>query len=150
MYRSIVVGTDGSETALAAVDQAAHLAGLCGGELTLVTAYRPVSTLAALAISGGAVGMVVPPTETDDSQLAEAELVLTQARERITGTDRVATRAQAGEPAEVILSVADELDADLVVVGSRGLRGVGRFLLGSVPNRVVHHAKRTVLIVHTD
>lgn len=148
MYRSVVVGTDGSETAQAAVAQAAALAAVCDAQLTLVTAYRPVSTLAALAVSGGSVGMIVPPTELDDSQQAEAELVLAQAAASIKSA-KVNTCAVAGEPAEVLLAVADELDADLVVVGSRGLRGVGRFLLGSVPNRVVHHAARSVLVVHT-
>jgi nucleotide-binding universal stress UspA family protein len=54
-----------------------------------------------------------------------------------------------GNPAEVLLSVAAEQDADLIVVGNRGMQGAARFLLGSVPNRIAHHANCSVLIVQT-
>ena len=57
--------------------------------------------------------------------------------------------ARAGTAADVILDVAEELDADLIVVGNKGMTGTRRFLLGSVPNRVAHHASCNVLIVRT-
>ena len=57
--------------------------------------------------------------------------------------------SQPGDPADVILEVAHEVDADLVVVGNKGMQGTRRLLLGSVPNRVSHHAASNVLIVHT-
>ncbi|MEO6205845.1 MAG: universal stress protein [Mycobacteriales bacterium] len=130
MYRSIVVGTDGSDSAQEAVRQAAELAAGSGALLTVVTAFRAMSTLGSMAASSAAMGMVVPPLE-------------------IVETPRLEREARAGEPAEVLLDVADDVDADLIVVGSRGLQGAKRFLLGSVPNRVAHHAGRSVLIVHT-
>ena len=54
-----------------------------------------------------------------------------------------------GDPADAILSVADEVEADLIVVGNKGMTGARRFLLGSVPNKVSHHAACSVIIVRT-
>jgi nucleotide-binding universal stress UspA family protein len=54
-----------------------------------------------------------------------------------------------GDPADAIIDAAEEEGADLIVVGNRGMQGAKRFLLGSVPNRVAHHAPCSVLIVHT-
>jgi nucleotide-binding universal stress UspA family protein len=54
-----------------------------------------------------------------------------------------------GDPADAILDVAEETNADLVVVGNKGMTGAKRFLLGSVPNKVSHHASSGVYIVRT-
>ena len=59
------------------------------------------------------------------------------------------TIARQGEPADAILDVAEEENADLIVVGNKGMTGAKRFLLGSVPNKVSHHAPSSVLIVRT-
>ena len=59
------------------------------------------------------------------------------------------THALTGDPADALLSLCEEVDADLLVVGNRGMHGVSRFLLGSVSNRCAHHANRSVLIVQT-
>ena len=59
------------------------------------------------------------------------------------------THARQGDPADAILDVAEEIDADLVVVGNKGMTGAKRFLLGSVPNKVSHHAPCSVLIIRT-
>jgi nucleotide-binding universal stress UspA family protein len=61
----------------------------------------------------------------------------------------VNTHARQGGPADVILHVAEEQNADLVIVGNKGMSGAKRFLLGSVPNKVSHHAPCSVLIVRT-
>ncbi|HWB69932.1 MAG TPA: universal stress protein, partial [Solirubrobacterales bacterium] len=61
----------------------------------------------------------------------------------------VQTQPIEGEPAEAILNVAEKIDADLIVVGNRGMTGARRFLLGSVPNNVSHHAPCSVIIVRT-
>ena len=58
--------------------------------------------------------------------------------------------ARKGNPAEAILDVAEEQGADLIVVGSKGMQGSRRFLLGSVPDKISHHAPCSVLIVRTD
>ena len=150
MYRSIVAGTDGSPSALEAVRRAGELAALSGAKLTLVSAYRPVGAAATLAMSGAGVGLVVDSAELVEQQRQEAEETLEHAVMALDGTVKVMqTHSAAGNPAEVLLAVAAENDADLIVVGNCGMQGTARFLLGSVPNRVAHHAHCSVLIVQT-
>ena len=69
-------------------------------------------------------------------------------RSRRPGVE-VETYARQGDPADAILDVAEERDADLIVVGNKGMTGAKRFLLGSVPNKVSHHAPCSVLIIRT-
>jgi nucleotide-binding universal stress UspA family protein len=95
-----------------------------------------------------------PPPEDAEWMLARREEVDTvlreaQAEAEAAGVTAV-TRASQGDPADAILDVAEEQHADLIVVGNRGLAGAKRFLLGSVPNRVSHHAPCSVLIVRSD
>lgn len=150
MWTSIVVGTDGSATAHEAVRQSAGLAALCGARLTIVSAYKPVTTGAALAMSGAGVGLLVDCTEILDQQRQEAEELLEHAVMSLGTAGRTpSTRAVPGNAAEVVLQVAAEVDADLIVLGNRGMQGAQRFLLGSVPSRVSHHASCSVLVVHT-
>jgi len=150
VYRSIVVGTDGSATAQEAVRQAAALAALCGARLSIVSAYRPVSASAALAMSGAAGGLVIDTSELLDQQRQEAEEVLEHVQMSLASSPvRATTHAVPGNAAEVLLQHAAQVKADLLVVGSRGMQGAQRFLLGSVPNRVAHHAGCNVLVVHT-
>jgi nucleotide-binding universal stress UspA family protein len=146
MFRKIVVGTDGSETAHEAVRQAVGLARLTGAELHVLTAYGATTAVAALA---GAAGYATESMSTPQQRQA-AETLLDRALSGID-TDGVAitARARQGEPADVIIDVASELDADLIVIGNRGMTGARRFFLGSVPNRVAHHADCAVHIVHT-
>ncbi|MHB1786949.1 MAG: universal stress protein, partial [Acidimicrobiales bacterium] len=82
----------------------------------------------------------------------QAEALANQAsnQARELGVESVSVRAEAGEAASVILDVADDMGADLIVVGSRGMTSPSRFLLGSVPNAISHHGKCDVLIVRTD
>ena len=150
MYRSIVAGTDGSPSALEAVRRAGELAALSGATLTIVSAYRPVGHAAALAMSGAGVGLMVDSAELVEQQRQEAEEALEHAVMTLDSTTRdVETVSAPGNPAEVLLAFAAEKNADLIVVGNRGMQGAARFLLGSVPNRVAHHANCSVLIVQT-
>ena len=146
MFRSIVVGTDGSETARVAVDAAIDLARLTGARLELVSAYEPVSgqRLRAEARQVPAdLQWMVNPREDVDATLSEAA-------ERVAAAG-VESRswAREGDPADAILDVAEELAADLIVVGNKGMTGAKRFLLGSVPNKVSHHAPCSVMIIRT-
>jgi nucleotide-binding universal stress UspA family protein len=148
LYRRIVVGTDGSSTADRAVDVAGDLARLSGAQVHVVTAYRPVraAAMAGVSASGGA---VLPAWLGDDERVA-AEEVVRRARERLEGNGiAVRSVARLGEPADALLAVAEELDADLLVIGNRGISGVRRYLLGNVADRVAHHAPCSVHIVHT-
>jgi nucleotide-binding universal stress UspA family protein len=146
MFRSIVVGTDGSETANEAVRQAAELAALLEARVHLVCVYEPVPS-ARDGQSGVDVhaesGWVLRPREAVDATLARAAAVFAAA-----GVE-VDLYAQRGDPADAILDVAEERGADLIIVGNRGRTGAKRFLLGSVPNRISHYAPCAVLIIRT-
>ena len=147
MIRSIVVGTDGSETAAKAVREAADLAAAVGAALNIVSAYVPVSNQRLREEARQApddVQWQVTPREDVDSMLDDAVEVVTEA-----GVKDVHKHAREGDPADAILDVAEEQGADLIVVGNKGMSGAKRFLLGSVPNKVSHHAPCSVLIVRT-
>jgi nucleotide-binding universal stress UspA family protein len=147
MFASIVVGTDGSETARIAVDRAAELSLSIGARLEIVSAYEPVPSGRLRGPQQEAppdVEWMVNPREDVDATLRAAAEAAEGA-----GLDRVGTHARQGDPADAILDVAEEQHADLVVVGNKGMTGAKRFLLGSVPNKVSHHAPCSVLIVRT-
>jgi nucleotide-binding universal stress UspA family protein len=146
MFRTIVVGTDGSETAGKAVAQAAELASAVGATLLIVSAFEPVAGARlreeAREVPDDVRWMVNPREDVDATLGAAVEV----AAER--GVD-AESFARQGDPADAILDVAEEQGADLVVVGNKGMTGAKRFLLGSVPNKVSHHAPCSVLIVRT-
>ena len=80
----------------------------------------------------------------------DVEATLREAAERIEAAGvQVTSYAREGDPADAILDVAEERGADLIVVGNKGMTGAKRFLLGSVPNKVSHHAPCSVLIIRT-
>jgi nucleotide-binding universal stress UspA family protein len=147
MYGAIVVGTDGSDTAKEAVRQATELAKAVGGRILLVSAYEPVPESRLrnerTELPEDLSWMVNPREDVQAVLDAEAERV-TEA-----GIDDVETFAREGDPADAILDVAEEKNADLIVVGNKGMTGARRFLLGSVPNKVSHHAPCNVMIVRT-
>ena len=146
MFTRIVVGTDGSETAAEAVSQAVDLAKLAGAELSIVSAYEPLSKRRVEAEKLDAPADVqyeIGPREDVNLVLDAAA-----ASARKEGVE-VQTHPVEAEPAEAILNVAEETKADLIVVGNKGMTGARRFLLGSVPNNVSHHAPCSVIIVRT-
>jgi len=147
MFEAIVVGTDGSETAQEAVRQAAELARRFGASVHLVCAYEPAPSVALRdAGEGSRAGVdwaLGPPREAVDATLAQAA----EAFEAFGVSVDVYPRR--GDAADAILDVAEERDADLIVVGNRGTTGTSRFLLGSVPNKISHHAPCAVLIIRT-
>lgn len=146
MFGSIIVGTDGSKTAAQAVAQAADLAAATSAKLHVVSAFEPVlsARLKDEALEAPAdVEWAINPREDVDAML---EQIAGPLRER--GIEVVAS-AREGDAADAILDVAEEIGADLIVVGNRGMTGAKRFLLGSVPNKISHHAPCSVLIVRT-
>jgi nucleotide-binding universal stress UspA family protein len=140
VFQTVVVGTDGSATAMVAVAQAAEIVTGSGGVLHIVSAYKP---MAAQVVEAGGEQWQIMPEDKVDSVLQEAA-----ARGRITGA-KVETHAVKRDPADAIIRVAEEVEADLVVVGNKGMTGAKRFLLGSVPDRVAHHAPCAVLVLKT-
>jgi nucleotide-binding universal stress UspA family protein len=146
MFSRIVVGTDGSDTAREAVRQAADLAKQVGATLDVVSAFEPVSETRLREERQQVpsdVAHTVGPTEDVEATLSEAAAAV-----KADGVD-VNTYAREGDPADAILDVAEEQKADLIVVGNKGMTGAKRFLLGSVPNKVSHHAPCSVLIIRT-
>jgi nucleotide-binding universal stress UspA family protein len=142
MYSTIVVGTDGSETAMSAVNAAADLARAHGAALHLVTAYRVRGGSVAVPIAGAAaadsgVGGAVSQKVGEDMLAALAADL---------GDVVAGTHVSAGDPAAVVIQAASAAGADLIVVGSKGMH---RKVLGSVPNSVAHDAPCDVLIVKT-
>ena len=148
-YRRVLVGTDGSETASAAVRHAAGLAVATGGELVVVTAYA-IDPLHERELADERdrapedVRWVITDAGEADERLAEARRIAVEA-----GVAKVRTRSEEGDPADVLITTAEELLCDVIVVGNRGMAGASRFLLGSVPNKVSHAAPCDVLIVPT-
>ncbi|HEY3552430.1 MAG TPA: universal stress protein [Solirubrobacterales bacterium] len=146
MFKRIVVGTDGSETAAEAVRQAVELAKMTGATLSLVSAYQPASgrrVQAEQAEAPADVQYEIGPRE-------DVNLILdgAAADAKQQGIE-VQTHPVEADPADAILNVAEETKADLIVVGNKGMTGARRYLLGSVPNNVSHHAPCSVMIVRT-
>src|SRR5215204_330362 len=132
------VDTDGSETADRALERATELAKQGGATLHVVSAYEP-----APARVGGDKG------EFDVGSDFKDDAVLSKASSAAGHAVTIETHAPKGDPSDGIIAVAQHVGADLIVLGSRGMRGARR-LLGSVPNKVSHHAPCDVLIVRTD
>jgi nucleotide-binding universal stress UspA family protein len=146
MFERIVVGTDGSATAAVAVDHATRLAKSTGATLEIVSAFEPVASerlKEEISEIPGDVAHAVGPREDVNTLLEGAA-----AQGRGEGVT-VNTHSREGDPADAILDVAEATGADLVVVGNKGMTGARRFLLGSVPNKVSHHAPCGVYIVRT-
>lgn len=146
MFTRIVVGTDGSDTAAEAVRQAIDLAKLAGAGLSIVSAYEPLPKRQVEAEKLDA------PTDVqyEIGPREDVNLVLdaAAASARKEGLE-VQTHPVQDDPADAILNVAEETGADLIVVGNKGMTGARRFLLGSVPNNVSHHAPCSVMVVRT-
>jgi nucleotide-binding universal stress UspA family protein len=145
-YRNVIVGTDGSETAELAVRHAAEVAKAFGAKLTIVTAFvsQPEEEAKRLEEAPEDVRWAITDATSADERAGKGRAI---ARE--VGVDDVAVHVDSGDPASLLIDAAGETGGDVIVVGSRGMTGAKRFILGSVPNRVSHHAPCDVMIVHT-
>jgi nucleotide-binding universal stress UspA family protein len=146
LFERIVVGTDGSDTATAAVRKAIELAKAADAKLDIVSAFEPVSRTRVReeqAEIPGDIQYAVGPREDVNVSLENAVGMAKR-----DGVEAESYPRQ-GDPADAILDVAEENGADLIVVGNKGMTGAKRFLLGSVPNKVSHHAPCGVFIVRT-
>ena len=149
MFVKILAGIDGSEVADAAIDQAIELARGLQARLLIVSAYEPVADLRSrerlLELPADQQWAINPR----DEALALLDRAAERARRAGVGADEVETHPREGDAADAILDVAEEQRCDLIVVGHRGMTGAKRFLLGSVPNKISHHAPCSVLIIRT-
>jgi nucleotide-binding universal stress UspA family protein len=139
---AIVVGTDGSPGAEAAVKKVIELVEGTGVTVHLVCAYPGRSALERI-------GMTARQEPTDLRGVAADVLARDQRRFEEAGFT-VQKHAREGDPAHVIIDVAEEQNADLIAVGARGHAGLRRVMLGSVTGKLAHHAPRSLLIVQED
>ena len=145
-YTTVMVGTDGSDSAGRAVDRAASVARDAGATLVLLTAYRPMSPREAQDARDALGDEAYKVT---GSSPAEAVLEAAADRARSLGATKVETAAVEGDPVDALVHEALRRDVDLLVVGNRGLNSLAGRLLGSVPANITHKANCDVLIVHT-
>jgi nucleotide-binding universal stress UspA family protein len=142
-YRTVVVGTDGSDSSFRAVDRAAQIAG-ADAKLLIASAYLPQheDTRAADALKEESYKV---------SGTAPIYAILQDAKERAhaAGATNVEERSIIGAPVDALVKLAEDEKADLLVVGNVGLSTIAGRLLGSVPANVSRRAKVDVLIVHT-
>jgi nucleotide-binding universal stress UspA family protein len=134
MFRKILAGTDGSDTATLALNHAAHLAGRLGAELTVVTAHERSGTTGR---EMGDAGRVIAGALLRDVEKAHGRTI------------RLETRAAEGSAAHVLVDIAEREAFDLVVVGNRGLSRASSLQPASVPGRVTRRAPAAVLVVDT-
>lgn len=143
-YKTVVVGTDGSDSSLRAVDRAGYLASDPDSKVIVATAYFPASedTRAADLLKDEGYKM---------AGNAPIYAILREARDRAkaAGAANIEERAVVGAPVDALVELAEEVHADLLVVGNVGLSTIAGRLLGSVPANVARRSKTDVLIVHT-
>jgi nucleotide-binding universal stress UspA family protein len=145
-YRTVVVGTDGSDSSFAAVDRAAGVAADSGATLVIVCAYYPANK--------NDVEKAQDVLRDEAYQVvgsAPAEDTLQSARDRAAkaGATNIETTAVVGDPVDSLRKVVGDRSADLLVVGNRGLNTLAGRILGSVPSEVARKSGVDVLIVHT-
>jgi nucleotide-binding universal stress UspA family protein len=142
MLKHILVGVDGSKESLEAARYAQGLAEQTGANLTLLLALEPPQVIPVGPLSGF-VTTAGPRSEADLKNASEVLAAIVAERPNI----KTATRVELGRASETLCEIAGHLGVDLVVVGARGLGASKRFFVGSVSDRVVHHAPCPVLVV---
>ncbi|OBF65852.1 universal stress protein [Mycobacterium sp. 852002-51971_SCH5477799-a] len=142
-YRTVVVGTDGSDSSMRAVEKAAQIAGE-DAKLIVASAYLPQHEDARAADALREESYKVSGT-------APIYAILRDAKDRAhaAGAKNIDERPIVGAPVDALVQLAEEEQADLLVVGNVGLSTIAGRLLGSVPANVSRRAKTDVLIVHT-
>jgi nucleotide-binding universal stress UspA family protein len=143
-YQTVVVGTDGSDSSLRAVDKAGQIAAGSGAKVIVATAYFPQSEDQRAAD-------VLKDEGYKMSGNAPIYAILREAKDRAAaaGAKNVEEKAVVGAPVDALVDLAAEVNADLLVVGNVGLSTIAGRLLGSVPANVARRSKTDVLIVHT-
>jgi nucleotide-binding universal stress UspA family protein len=144
MDDSIVVGTDGSETANRALAEAIRMSKALNASVHVVSAFEPLRAHVAGAPEGAAKVWQPLPDAVVESILGEAASTARAAEIDVT------THAVKRDPVDALLGVADEVQATMIVVGNKGMHGAKRFALGNVPNKISHRARCNVLIVATE
>jgi nucleotide-binding universal stress UspA family protein len=145
-YRTVVVGTDGSDSSYRAVDRAASIARDSAAQLVIVCAYHPASQKE-VALAEDA--LRAEAYKVAGSAPAEETLRTAAERAAVAGAGAAVRLAVEGDPVKTLIGAVDTYQADLLVVGNRGLSTLAGRLLGSVPADVSRRSPCDVLIVHT-
>lgn len=141
----VIVGTDGSDTSMGAVREAAEIAGATGATLHIACSAHVAAELAVLTLEP-----ILVPEGFDEQAFRGANAAIGKASEVAKQyTDKIEGHVLQGDAASALIGLVEETNADLLVVGSRGMTGAARFLVGSVANRCAHHAPCSVLIART-
>jgi nucleotide-binding universal stress UspA family protein len=145
MFQHILLASDGSDHALQAAEAAAEIAKRFNAHVTLVTVFDPP--------------IMTPPFLGGPEPIMDADILIRQADEIQDAVEKrtgdvltshgvsFESRREVGHPVDHIVTLAEKEKVDLIVMGSRGLGGLQSFLLGSVSDRVLHHAHCPVLII---
>jgi nucleotide-binding universal stress UspA family protein len=157
-YRTVIVGTDGSDSSMRAVERAGAVAGQENAKLIIASAHIPVH-------EKGSWSRAPSHDHVTDARAADSlgsegyklhgeapiYAILRDARDRAkaAGAQDIEERAIEGAPVEALIHLANDVKADLIVVGDVGLNSVAGRMLGSVPADVARKAKIDILIVHT-
>jgi nucleotide-binding universal stress UspA family protein len=140
-FQHVLVAYDGSAQAQSALDRAADLVRTTpGARLTIAHVYQIPNFVVGEAI-------VVAPVRMELEELSDSERLLEEAKARTPGLPNTASALLQGDPAQALLKYADDQDADLIVIGSRGFGTLKELFLGSVSHYVVQHAEIPVLVI---
>ena len=141
-YSTIVVGTDGSDSSMLAVERAATIAGVFNAHLIIGCAYYESEEEASKTLRKDSIVVLGDdPAQRNLDKAAEAA--------RKAGATNITTEIKPGTPVEALMSIVTAHDADLLVVGNRGINTLTGRLLGSVPADVARQSHCDVMIVHT-
>jgi nucleotide-binding universal stress UspA family protein len=144
MIQHILVGVDGSPSSVDAARYAMGLAEQTKAKLTFAFVIETPQVIPVGPLSG----YMTTSNSTSDEDLRRGEAMV-QALAKEKPALEVVTRVDLGSPADVLCELVEQLKADLLVVGSRGHNAAQRFLIGSVSDRIVHHARCPVLVVRS-
>lgn len=150
MYTRVVVGTDGSETAAIAVRRAIELAAAMKAELHVVHAHQLLNlSVASVDAKAGSLSSEISKVNSGLRHESD-DICESSVREAKQSGVSAQAHSVAGDPADALVTVAERVHAQVIVIGNRGMTGVRRFVLGSVPNKVSHHSPCDVLIVNSE
>ena len=140
MYSKILLAYDGSEQSVRALEQAKKISATFGSKLEVVHVY---------AFTGFQIGeaFIPVPQNYEKDYYEYAQKTVREVEEKIADLPGAKVTMLQGPPAKAIIDYADEINCDLIVIGSRGLGGIREFVLGSVSHNVVQHAKVPILVI---
>lgn len=141
-YQSIVVGTDGSKSSLLAVERAARIAAAFDAKLVIGCAYYESKEQASKTLRQDSVTIL-------GDEKAQENLQAGKEHAESFGATKVETAVRPGTPVEALMAIVNENQADLLIVGNRGINSLTGRLLGSVPADVARQSDCDVMIVHT-